>query len=381
MQAGTIAGLVPIAGFLIRQSIEADVVPRVLIAMGLSLFAYIATAWMIPLMTPLHIKADLFGMDLNKRGTPTGEVKIPEALGIVPGTIYIMVLCLLHLGNNDGLYTAALASVTFMILLGFADDVLDLKWRYKMVLPFFASLPLVVNYNGSTSVRLPVPGGSILGVPVPSVVDLGILYHIYMSMLSTFCSNAINILAGLNGLEAGQAFIIACFVLIHNALRLTGGYWGALEDARAVQRNLLVSIDIILPFIGVCGGLLKHNWHPSNVFVGDTFCYFAGMTFAMAAILGNYSKTLLLFFIPQLINFLYSVPQLIGIVPCPRHRLPRLNTETRKLEPIRSKLLFFIPQLINFLYSVPQLIGIVPCPRHRLPRYVAIPHERLESRY
>ena len=26
--------------------------------------------------------------------------------------------------------------------------------------------------------------------------------------------------------------------------------------------------------------------YPSRVFVGDTFCYFAGMTFAVAAILG-----------------------------------------------------------------------------------------------
>jgi len=33
-------------------------------------------------------------------------------------------------------------------------------------------------------------------------------------------------------------------------------------------------------------------------------------------------------------------------------------------------LLFFIPQIINFLYSVPQLFHLIPCPRHRLPRWV-----------
>ena len=62
--------------------------------------------------------------------------------------------------------------------------------------------------------------------------------------------------------------------------------------------------------------------YPANVFVGDTFCYFAGITFAVAGIHGHYSKTLLLFFIPQIINFLYSIPQLFKFVPCPRHRLP-----------------------------------------------------------
>lgn len=57
--------------------------------------------------------------------------------------------------------------------------------------------------------------------------------------------------------------------------------------------------------------------------MGDTFTYFSGMTLAVAGILGHFSETLLLFFIPQIINFVYSVPQLFKWVPCPRHRLPR----------------------------------------------------------
>ena len=33
-------------------------------------------------------------------------------------------------------------------------------------------------------------------------------------------------------------------------------------------------------------------------------------------------------------------------------------------------LLFFLPQLINFVYSLPQLFRIIPCPRHRMPGYL-----------
>lgn len=62
--------------------------------------------------------------------------------------------------------------------------------------------------------------------------------------------------------------------------------------------------------------------------MGDTFCYFSGMTFAVVGILGHFSKTLLLFFIPQIVNFLWSCPQLFKLVPCPRHRLPHLNPRT-----------------------------------------------------
>jgi UDP-N-acetylglucosamine--dolichyl-phosphate N-acetylglucosaminephosphotransferase len=72
-------------------------------------------------------------------------------------------------------------------------------------------------------------------------------------------------------------------------------------------------------------GLIKHNKFPSKVFVGDTFCYFAGMTFAMVGILGHFSKTMLLFFLPQIFNFVLSIPQIFGIIHCPRHRLPKFN--------------------------------------------------------
>ena len=72
---------------------------------------------------------------------------------------------------------------------------------------------------------------------------------------------------------------------------------------------------------------------PARCFVGDTFTYSAGVTFAAVSvresghrqvgIFGHFTKSLLLFFLPQLLNFLLSLPQLFGIIPCPRHRLPK----------------------------------------------------------
>jgi hypothetical protein len=53
-------------------------------------------------------------------------------------------------------YNAALLAICFMLLLGFADDVLDLRWRFKLVLPAVASLPLLCSYSGVTWVKLPV---------------------------------------------------------------------------------------------------------------------------------------------------------------------------------------------------------------------------------
>lgn len=59
-----------------------------------------------------------------------------------------------------------------MILLGFADDVLNLKWRHKLLLPTIASLPLLmvyyVNFN-STTIVLPVFVRDVLG----KTLDIG----------------------------------------------------------------------------------------------------------------------------------------------------------------------------------------------------------------
>lgn len=43
-----------------------------------------------------------------------------------------------------------------------------------------------------------------------------------MGMLAVFCTNAINILAGINGIESGQALFISGSIIIFNLLELGG---------------------------------------------------------------------------------------------------------------------------------------------------------------
>ncbi|KAK0178204.1 hypothetical protein PV328_002177 [Microctonus aethiopoides] len=298
----------------------------------MSIFAYFLTIRLIPGLKNMFIKANLFGSDMNKRNSD----KIPEALGVVSGCIFLITLFIFipipftnYIFENSNFphnefveLLAALLSICCMLLLGFADDVLDLRWRHKILLPTIASLPLLmvyyVNFN-STLIIIPKPFRVWFGLSV----DLGLIYYIYMGMLAVFCTNAINILAGINGLEVGQSLVIAMSIMIFNIIELNGSLWKAHQ----------FSLYFILPYITTSLALFKYNRYPAQVFVGDTFCYLSGMTFAVVGIIGHFSKTTLLFFIPQIINFLYSVPQLFHLVPCPRHRLPKFNKETEKLDP------------------------------------------------
>ena len=79
-------------------------------------------------------------------------------------------------------HISALLGISFIVFLGFADDVLDLAWRYKLILPPIASLPLIVAYTGNTNVVVPYILRSYFG----NVIDLGAIYYLYMIMLATF---------------------------------------------------------------------------------------------------------------------------------------------------------------------------------------------------
>jgi UDP-N-acetylglucosamine--dolichyl-phosphate N-acetylglucosaminephosphotransferase len=144
---------------------------------------------------------------------------------------------------------SALLSICCMILLGFADDVLDLRWRHKLLLPTIASLPLLmvyyVNFN-STTVILP----GIVHKLVGTSINIGVLYYVYMGMLAVFCTNAINILAGINGLEVGQALVIGTSITIFNVIQI-------LNDSVAEKHQL--SLYFMFPYLATTAALWKFN--------------------------------------------------------------------------------------------------------------------------
>jgi len=203
-----------------------------------------------------------------------------------------------------------------------------------------------------------------------------------MSLLSTFCTNSINILAGINGSEVSQALIIALSVILNDLLYLPwpfgfriplhllgrpaeveiGGVWsaGMAYGSRLLVERHLFSLYFMLPLVGVCAGFIYHNWYPARVFPGDTLCYVTGMAFAVVGIQAHFSKTLLLFFLPQIFNFIISCPQLFGLVPCPRHRVPRFDAETGMLYPSRAEFKDHAPsRLAVAVLRVLSMLGFV----------------------
>ncbi|KAM1441283.1 hypothetical protein ACFXTO_009412 [Malus domestica] len=70
--------------------IEAELRKSILINAGLSLAGFFVTVKMIPVASRYVLRRNLFGYDINKKGTPQGTVKVPESLGIVVGIVFLV---------------------------------------------------------------------------------------------------------------------------------------------------------------------------------------------------------------------------------------------------------------------------------------------------
>ncbi|KAL4854028.1 UDP-N-acetylglucosamine--dolichyl-phosphate N-acetylglucosaminephosphotransferase [Chlorella vulgaris] len=351
----------------------------VLVSLAISVVGFLLTLRLIPVTQTYTLKAGLSGLDMNKLGSKEGAKRVPEALGLVSGVVFLVCIVLfqqLHFYDSVSLvqsiktgewhevvrdsrkveaagagwlvdYNAALATICFMLFLGFADDVLDIPWRVKLILPCIASLPLLIAYTGGTGVVVPdlLCNGPL---NMPAYLELGVIYKVQICPRATLKNSqrrGWGCLAGWDGwivssvlatgllpqdLSSVEILVenIRLFggpaVLFHNLLALSRGA----GDTPEQQDGHLFAAYLMMPLVATTLALLVFNWFPAKVFVGDTFTYFAGMTLAVAGILGHFSETLLLFFIPQIINFVYSLPQLFKFVPCPRHRLPRFDSST-----------------------------------------------------
>ena len=112
----------------------------------------------------------------------------------------------------------------------------------------------------------------------------GHLYYLYTALLSTFATDSINILAGINGAEVSQALIVAISVVLNDCLYLPwttsfrfklplylfgskaeidfGGVWsaGMAHGSKELVDRHLLSMYFMLPLIGVCSAFIYHNW-------------------------------------------------------------------------------------------------------------------------
>ena len=172
----------------------------------------------------------------------------------------------------------ALSTILIVVLIGIFDDLVSMPQQVKAFMPLLAALPLIVIKEGSTFIRLPFWGN----------LNFGLLYTLVIIPLEvTIAANAVNMLAGFNGLEVGMGIIAV----------------GSL----AIIAYLLGKITVLVILLAALGALLAalyYNWYPAKILVGDVGTLSIGAIIAAVVIMGNFEIAGVILLIPYVIDFL-----------------------------------------------------------------------------
>lgn len=259
--------------------------------------AFFATLFITPGMKKFLTRIGIVATDQQKAGKPLlptsgGLLVIP---GVLLGGFFFMGAQTFIIGTGfDPVYLlAAYCSILIIAMIGFLDDInvhtrpvknkgledyrIGLKQWQKPLLTLPAAIPLMVVSAGVTSMVFPLIGG----------IEFGIIYPLILIPLAVVVvSNATNMLAGMNGLEAGMG-MVAMFSL--GIYLITKGRIEASVIAFTTAFSLLA---FIFP-----------NRYPAKFLPGDSLTYLLGAAFISTVIIGNVEKFGIIIFTPWIIEF------------------------------------------------------------------------------
>ena len=212
-----------------------------------------------------------------------GSGGIAVVTGFLAGVFFYIALNTFYFNSTENIIQifAITSSILITFSIGLIDGILGwgggmkrgegIRRRWRILLVLIAAIPLIVINAGNHSSSFPFLEGNLAWIYPLIIIPLGIVG----------ASTTFNFLAGFNGLEAGQGILLLSALSI--VAYFTGSSWLAL-------------IGIIMV---VClFGFLFYNFFPARVFPGDTLTYPVGTLIAIMAILGNFEKIALFFFIP-----------------------------------------------------------------------------------
>ncbi len=296
------------------------------------------------------------GVDVNKFNKP----KIAEMGGVVvwlgfsTGIIFA-IFCSTYLHSIELNLTFLLAGFTTIAMVGFLgviDDLIGWKkgirqWQHALI-PLFAALPLMAVKISNPPIKLPlfgfVPAEYIL--PFFGVVSFGIIYSLFFVPIGvTGASNAANMLAGLNSLEAGLGSIILATL-------------AAIAFNSAQIEALVVSIAML----GALLAFLRFNWFPAKIFGGDALTLMIGAGIATISIIGNIEKIgvllMALYFIELFLKGRFKmqregfgVPQRDGTIRAPPGKAASLTHFVMRLDKFTEKQVVSIILLMQLAIS------------------------------
>ena len=262
------------------------------------LISFIASIFLTKSLIPFLRRNNIIALDLHKKRKTklanSGGVAVSFSL-IMGLMFFIAVQTFVFNSTNQMVYLFASVLTIFLItIIGFFDDLNSSdvimgsrkirkglkKWQ-KPLLTIPAAIPLMVVSAGETT----------MGLPLFGPVNFGIIYPLVLIPIGVVCAaNAVNLLGGFNGSEAGMGIVYCSLLGLH-----------------ALIYGESVSSAIFFSTVGALIGFLKFNWFPAKILSGDSLTYCLGAVVAVGVIVGNMEKAGIIMMVPFMIEFLLKL--------------------------------------------------------------------------
>jgi UDP-GlcNAc:undecaprenyl-phosphate/decaprenyl-phosphate GlcNAc-1-phosphate transferase len=238
-----------------------------LIAFGI--LTFLASLFLTPLVRDVALSFGIVDHPDQKRKLHSRP--IPRVGGIAIFLSYLLPFSAIQLGLIHVDFTTlhgprwggVLAAATLVFLTGLLDDLIQLRPWQKLAGQFVAAG--VAYWSG-----VHIPG--FHGQPLASWLSLA-LSIIWL----VGCTNAFNLIDGLDGLAAGVGLFATITILI----------------AALIQRDMGLVI-VTIPLAGCLLGFLRYNFNPASIFLGDSGSLSIGFFLGCCGVLwGQKSATLL----------------------------------------------------------------------------------------
>ena len=194
------------------------------------ILGFVITMLVIPSIIKIMKKKGFIGIDIHKNSKT--EVAESGGIALIFGLSCTSVLLVIFFPSFFNEILIFILTVVLSGVIGFIDDKIRLKSRYKVILTIFTgSIIFLANLFGFISIESPT-------IPFLGKLRLSLIYPILVPIIVAVFANTVNMLEGYNGEGSGTSIIALISLFICSLI------WNSAEGLLFT----IISLAVLVPF-------------------------------------------------------------------------------------------------------------------------------------
>jgi UDP-N-acetylglucosamine--dolichyl-phosphate N-acetylglucosaminephosphotransferase len=248
---------------------------------------FVITTLIIPPIIKFMKKKGYIGIDIHKNSKT--EVAESGGIAIIFGISCTSVLLIIFFPSFFNEIIIFILTVILSGVIGYVDDRIRLKSRYKVLLTIFTGILIfLANVSGFISIESPT-------IPFLGKLRLSFIYPIIVPIIVAVFANTVNMLEGYNGEGSGTTIIALISLLVCSII------WDSAEG----MLFTVISLAVLIPFY-------LYNKFPAKIFPGDVGTLSIGAIFAGIALFGSLEAAVFCALLIHIFNSFYVLYSVKG---------------------------------------------------------------------